>query len=92
MRSRSMADIERLKDSCDLCCTDTVRQARLGYVHGSPRAWQRVAGLDVPCGITIPWWEAETLWAVKVRRAKGALKYQQIAGGSDVRAWIAALI
>jgi len=61
---------------------DTVRQARLGYVPGGPRAWRRVAGLDVPCGITIPWWEAETLWAVKVRRAQGTPKYQQIAGSS----------
>jgi hypothetical protein len=89
-----MADLERLKEGCDLRCADTVRQARLGYVPSSPRAWRQVAGLDVPCGITIPRWEAETLWAVKVRCARGAPKYQQIAGGSggDVRAWITALV
>jgi DNA primase len=36
----------------------------------------------VPCGITIPWFVGQELWAVKVRRAAGKPKYTQIAGGS----------
>ncbi len=64
---------------------ETVRAARLGYVAGSYRQWRSVAGLNVPCGITIPWLThgGETLWAVKVRRAAGSPKYLQIAGGSS---------
>ncbi len=42
-----------------------------------------MAGLRVPCGITIPWFTGETLWAVKVRRLAGRIKYSQIAGGSS---------
>jgi DNA primase len=38
--------------------------------------------MDVPCGITIPWFAADALWAVKVRRAYGTPKYQQIKGGN----------
>jgi hypothetical protein len=38
--------------------------------------------MDVPCGITIPWFAADALWAVKVRRAQGTPKYQQIRGGN----------
>jgi DNA primase len=38
--------------------------------------------MDVPCGITIPWFAVDALWAVKVRRAYGTPKYQQIKGGN----------
>jgi DNA primase len=38
--------------------------------------------MDVPCGITIPWFASSALWAVKVRRAYGTPKYQQIKGGN----------
>ena len=62
--------------------TRTIRAARLGYVPGDFRAWRVMEGMDVPCGITIPWFAADALWAVKVRRAYGTPKYQQIKGGN----------
>lgn len=63
--------------------TRTVRAARLGYVPGDYRDWRTIAGLKVPCGITIPWITGDTLWAIKVRRANDEPKYAQIAGGSS---------
>jgi hypothetical protein len=62
--------------------TRTIRAARLGYVPGDFREWRTLEGLEVPCGITIPWIAADALWAVKVRRAYGSPKYQQIKGGN----------
>ena len=62
--------------------TPIIRRARLGYIPGDGRAWCSTAGLNVPCGISIPWFTGDTLWAVKVRRAYGEPKYVQIAGGS----------
>ena len=59
-----------------------VQEARLGLIPGDYRAWKPLAGLQVPCGILIPWFAAGQLWAVKVRRAAGQPKYVQIAGGS----------
>lgn len=61
----------------------TIRNARLGYVPGDFRQWLNIDGLKVPCGITIPWFASDALWAVKVRRAYGEPKYVQIAGGSS---------
>jgi len=63
--------------------TRTVRAARLGYIPGDYRDWRTIAGLKVPCGITIPWFTGETLWVVKVRRANDEPKYAQIADGSS---------
>lgn len=60
----------------------TIQAAHLGVVPGGYRHWQTAAGLSVPCGITLPWYTGETLWAVKVRRAAGQPKYVQIGGGS----------
>jgi hypothetical protein len=62
--------------------TRTIRTARLGYVPGDAHHWRDIEGMDVPCGITIPWFAADALWAVKVRRAQGTPKYQQIRGGN----------
>lgn len=62
--------------------TRTIRTARLGYVPGDFRGWRLIEGMDVPCGITIPWFASGALWAVKVRRAYGTPKYQQIKGGN----------
>ena len=62
--------------------TRTIRAARLGYVPGDFRGWRVIEGMGVPCGITIPWFAAGALWAVKVRRAYGTPKYQQIKGGN----------
>ena len=50
---------------------------------GGYRQWRTMAGLRVPCGIVIPWFTGETLWAVKVRRESGQPKYVQISGGSS---------
>ena len=63
--------------------TRTIRTARLDYVPGDFRGWRLIEGMDVPCGITIPWFAVDALWAVKVRRATGFPKYVQIAGGSS---------
>lgn len=60
----------------------TIRAARLGYVPGDFREWRTFEELEVPCGITIPWFAAGALWAVKVRRACGTPKYQQVKGGN----------
>lgn len=62
--------------------TRTIRAARLGYVPGDFRQWRAIEDMDVPCGITIPWFAADSLWAVKVRRAYGTPKYQQIKGAN----------
>ncbi|MCL4237627.1 MAG: toprim domain-containing protein [Anaerolineae bacterium] len=62
---------------------EAILKAHLGVVPGGYRRWRTIAGLNVPCGITIPWITGETLWAVKVRRAAGQPKYAQIAGGSS---------
>jgi len=62
--------------------TRTIRTMRLGYIPGDFREWRVIEGLDVPCGITIPWFAADALWAVKVRRAAGMPKYQQVKGGN----------
>ncbi len=62
--------------------TRTIRAARLGYIPGDFREWRTLEGLEVPCGITIPWFAADALWAVKVRRAYGTPKYQQIKRGN----------
>lgn len=61
----------------------TIRTARLGVIPGGYRQWVTIAGLKVPCGITIPWITGETVWAVKVRRLDGRIKYVQIADGSS---------
>jgi DNA primase len=63
--------------------TRTIRAARLGYLPGDFREWRTIEGLDVPCGITIPWFATDALWAVKVRRAYGTPKYQQVKGGNS---------
>ncbi len=62
--------------------TCTIREARLGYIPGDFCEWREIVGLNVPCGIILPWFAADALWAVKVRRAYGDPKYVQIAGGS----------
>lgn len=61
----------------------TIKAARLGYVPGWYHGWQSLYGLNIPCGIVLPWFAAGALWAVKVRRAIGEPKYAQIAGGSS---------
>lgn len=61
---------------------ETILRARLGYIPGRHWEWLTIGKLTVPCGITIPWFVGQELWAVKVRRAAGLPKYTQIAGGS----------
>jgi len=63
--------------------TTTIQQARLGYIPGDYWGWREIEGLKVPCGITIPWFTHDALWAVKVRRASVDQRYVQIAGGSS---------
>jgi DNA primase len=61
---------------------ETILSARLGLIPGRPWEWLRLGNLTAPCGIAIPWFVGQELWAVKVRRAAGLPKYTQIAGGS----------
>ena len=60
-----------------------IREARLGYVPGGPRQWRKLHGLNVPCGVVIPWMIDGDVWALKVRRAAGKPKYMQVADGSS---------
>jgi DNA primase len=61
---------------------ETIWRARLGLVAGRPTDWRTIRGLHVPCGILIPWVAGDALWALKVRRASGGHKYQQVRGSS----------
>lgn len=60
----------------------TIKDARLGYVPGSPKDWKELHGLNVPCGVLIPWLADGAVWGLKVRRSAGSPKYQQVAGGN----------
>lgn len=59
-----------------------ILEARLGYIPGDYRDWKTLHGLTVPCGITIPWYADQMLWGIKVRRAAGQQRYQQVSGGN----------
>lgn len=59
-----------------------ILEARLGYIPGNYRDWKTMYGLPVPCGITIPWYAEQMLWGIKVRRAAGQQRYQQVSGGN----------
>ena len=59
-----------------------IAAAHLGFIPGYPNEWNKVAGLNVPCGITIPWYADGALWGIKVRRAGGEQRYQQVSGGN----------
>lgn len=65
---------------------ETIRAARLGYVPGGYAEWVTMAGLSVPCGVLIPWVIDGDVWGLKVRRAAGKIKYQQVAGGKVMQA------
>lgn len=59
-----------------------IRLAQLGYLPGAPTAWREIDGLHVPCGILIPWIVGDAVWGIKVRRAAGERRYQQVSGGN----------
>lgn len=59
-----------------------VATAQLGYISGPPNEWKQIEGLKIPCGITIPWYADGALWGIKVRRAAGEQRYQQVSGGN----------
>lgn len=61
---------------------DTIHEARLGYIPGNYKQWHRLHGLNVPCGITLPWIVDGNVWALKVRRAAGEVRYEQVGGGN----------
>ena len=61
---------------------DMIIRAGLGYVPGDYREWRTIDGLKVPCGITIPWFAEGAIWGIKVRRAAGEQRYQQVSGGN----------
>lgn len=58
-----------------------IDEAKLGYMPGHHTSWEKMCGLSVPCGITIPRFVGQDVWSIKVRRAAGKPKYQQIGGG-----------
>ena len=53
-----------------------------GYIPGQPTEWNQIERLKVPCGITIPWYAEGALWGIKVRRAAGEQRYQQVSAGN----------
>lgn len=59
-----------------------IEAACLGYIPGEPYKWHEIGGLKVPCGIAIPWYADGALWGIKVRRAVGEQRYQQVGGGN----------
>src|SRR5664279_1911396 len=59
-----------------------IAAAQLGYIPGQPHEWNRIEGLKVLCGIAIPWYADDALWGIKVRRAAGEQRYQQVSGGN----------
>lgn len=59
----------------------TVDALNLGYVPGHYTEWRPLHGLNVPCGILIPWEADGAVWGLKVRRAAGEQRYHQVAGG-----------
>ncbi len=59
----------------------TIVDAGLGYIPGGHSEWKTIAGLSVPCGIAIPWFGKGVIWGIKVRRAAGEPRYQQVRGG-----------
>jgi hypothetical protein len=60
---------------------DTLRRWHIGYCAGKSTDWRDVAGMSVPCGVVIPCEVGGVVWYVKVRRAIGLSKYQQVKGG-----------
>ncbi len=58
-----------------------IASAQLGYIPGKSNEWRKIEGLKVPCGIAIPWYADGALWGIKVRRAAGEQRYQQVSGG-----------
>lgn len=61
---------------------ETILKAQLGVIPGRGHEWRKFEGLNVPCGITIPWYAKGALWGIKVRRLAGEQRYQQVAGGN----------
>ncbi len=61
---------------------EIIATAQLGYILGNPNEWKKIEGLKVPCGIAIPWYADGALWGIKVRRAAGEQRYQQVSGGN----------
>lgn len=59
-----------------------IAEAQLGFIPGAPDEWLEIEGLRVPCGITFPWYTDGALWGIKVRRAAGERRYQQVSGGN----------
>ena len=59
-----------------------IAAAQLGYIPGEPSEWKQIDGLKVPCGIAIPWYADGAIWGIKVRRAAGEPRYQQLGGGN----------
>lgn len=61
---------------------EAILMGRLGFIPGQPHEWRTIEGLNVPCGITLPWYAGGALWGIKVRRLGGEQRYQQVAGGN----------
>jgi DNA primase len=62
-----------------------IQLAGLGYIGGTLNGYQQIEGLNVPCGILIPWECDGVLWAINVRRGRGAVKKYQQVTGSHIR-------
>ena len=80
-RSEGRRALAYLKDKRGLS-EGVIAAAQLGYIPGQSNEWNTIEGLNVPCGIAIPWYAEGALWGVKVRRASGEQRYHQISSGN----------
>jgi DNA primase len=71
-------------------CDETIRAARLGYLHSDIREHPQTWGLPadrkhvwVPRGVVIPWRLTGALWRLNIRRPTGSPKYIGPAGASN---------
>ena len=80
-RSEGRRALDYLKTKRGLS-EEIIADAQLGYIPGNPNEWKKIEGLKVPCGIAIPWYADGALWGIKVRRAAGEQRYQQVSGGN----------
>ncbi len=80
-RSEGRQALEYLKTKRGLS-EGIIAAAQFGYIPGQPSEWKKIGDLKVPCGIAIPWYADGALWGIKVRRAAGEQRYQQVSGGN----------
>jgi DNA primase len=59
---------------------ETLRRWKIGLNPANGAGWRTMHGLSIPCGVVIPGEVDGSLWYLKVRRARGKVKYQHVKG------------